>query len=95
MNLKLICIAMVTLCLLAACTKSEEPPAHTVEYYRAHAQERQAMVKSCANDPARARGDGECINALAAEERESIGSLSELPPMGLTPEGNKKPGDDR
>ena len=94
MNLKPICVAAATLCLLVACTKSEEQPAHTVDYYRAHAQERQAMVTSCANDPARARGDGECINSMAAEERESIGSLDKLPPMGLIPE-SKKPGDAR
>jgi hypothetical protein len=91
MNLNPVGVAVTMLCLIAACTKLEEKSAQTVDYYRAHPQERQALVKSCTNDPARASRDAECINALAAEERESIGSQDKLPPMGLVPEG-KKPG---
>ena len=93
-KLNTVCVGVVILCLLTACTRSDEESAQTVEYYRAHAAERQALVKVCANDPARARKRPECINAMAAEAREDIGSVSELPPMGLLPE-RKKTGDAR
>jgi hypothetical protein len=88
------CVGAAILCLLSACTKPEDEAAQTVDYYRAHTAERQALVKACANDPARARQRPACINAMAAEAREGIGSVSELPPMGLLPEG-KKTGDAR
>ena len=80
--------------LASACTRSTEDPGRTVEYYRAHAAERQAMVRACADDPARTQQRADCINARAAEAKESIGSLQDLPPMGLTPH-DKKTGDAR
>ncbi len=83
-------VAVTMLCLATACTRTEEESAQTVEYYRAHSEERRALVQACANDPARARNRPACINARAAEARESIGSLKDLPPMGLTPDGAKK-----
>ncbi len=94
LKLNTACVGAAILCVLAACTKPEEESAQTVDYYRAHAAERQALVKACANDPARARQRPACINAMTAEAREGIGSVSELPPMGLLPEG-KKTGDAR
>jgi hypothetical protein len=85
-----ICVAVTMLFLATACTKTEEESAQTVDYYRAHSEERRALVLACANDPARARNRPACINARAAEARESIGSLKDLPPMGLTPDSGKK-----
>ena len=83
-------VAVALLCLANACTKTEEESAQTVQYYRAHSDERHALVQDCANDPARARNRPACINARAAEARESIGSLKDLPPMGLIPDSGKK-----
>lgn len=87
MNLNSICTAAAILCLATACTKQEK--AQTVDYYRAHPEERRALVQDCANDPARARDRPACINAKAAEFRESMGSVQDLPPMGLVPDGDK------
>jgi hypothetical protein len=67
--------------LLPAC----QPSAPTVSYYRAHAEERRARVAQCADDPGRARNDPACINALAAERADGIGSYRNLPPLHLPP----------
>ena len=67
--------------LLAAC----QPKAPSVSYYRAHADERKARAAQCADDPATARHDAACINALAAENAEGIGSFRNLPPLQLPP----------
>ncbi len=88
MNMNGICAAAAVLCLTTACTKPQEE-AQTVDYYRAHPEERRALVQDCANDPARARTRPACINAKAAELRESLGSVQDLPPMGLIPDGDK------
>lgn len=62
-----------------------QPKAPTVSYYRAHAEERRARVTQCADDPAKARDQATCINALAAERAEGIGSYRNLPPLHLPP----------
>jgi len=67
--------------LLSACER--KPP--SVSYYRTHAEERHAQVAKCADDPASARSDAACINALAAERAEGIGSFRNLPPLQLPP----------
>ena len=69
---------------LCGCAKAPEP-ALTVSYYRAHAEERHAMVERCAEDPGTLGGKPNCVNATRAAALEDIGSFSKLPPMGLTP----------
>ncbi|HVZ34146.1 MAG TPA: EexN family lipoprotein [Polyangiaceae bacterium] len=77
----------VALCLtpIAALLVACQPKAPTVSYYRAHAEERRARVAQCADDPASARDDASCINALAAEREKGIGSFRKLPPLHLPP----------
>ena len=72
---------MLIVTLLPAC----QPKAPTVSYYRAHAEERRARVAQCADDPGQSRHDAVCINALAAERAEGIGSYRNLPPLRLPP----------
>lgn len=74
---------LVTVLGTAGCAPAPAPEAHTVEYYRAHTSERQATVQQCANDPGRLAAHPACVNAREAERREGIGSLRDLPPMGL------------
>jgi hypothetical protein len=64
----------------AACVPK---PAPTVDYYRAHAQEREAQMKRCANDPGSIGSSPACTNALQANELEKPDSIRTLPPMGL------------
>jgi hypothetical protein len=68
---------------LVACTQSPDPMVHTVDYYRAHHAEREAAVAKCANDPGSLRDSPACVNAREAARLEGIGSLKDLPPMGL------------
>ncbi|MEP7246861.1 MAG: EexN family lipoprotein [Gammaproteobacteria bacterium] len=77
-------LALLLACLtLSACARTPAP-APTVSYYRAHAGERRERVRACVDDPARARQEPSCINALAAEKLEGIGSLDALPPLKLS-----------
>jgi hypothetical protein len=68
---------------LAACTQSPDPMGHTVDYYRAHRAEREAAVAKCANDPGSLRDSPACVDAREAARLEDMGSLRNLPPMGL------------
>jgi hypothetical protein len=44
---------------------------------------RRGVLGGCANDPGSLKSDPDCLNAMEAERLESIGSLRELPPVGL------------
>ena len=76
------CAGLLTVLLLGACGTPDETHL-TVEYYRAHAAERQRMVQSCANDPGALKSTPACINAREAARIEDVGSLRNLAPMGL------------
>jgi hypothetical protein len=69
--------------LLIACSPSTPRLSATVDYYRAHAAERAAMLKGCGNDPGGFGQAADCVNAREAERLEGVGSLRTLPPMGL------------
>jgi hypothetical protein len=73
------CAALVT-----GCAKPAEQPAHTVSYFREHANERAALVKKCADDPGTLGQTPACMNAMQAEADEGIGSTEKLPPMNLS-----------
>lgn len=60
--------------------------ANTVTYYREHAEERDAILKRCADDPGALRDQPDCVNALQAARLEGIGSQRELPPLKLPAE---------
>lgn len=68
--------------MAAGCVRQ---PAPTVEYFRAHQDERVAQLARCANEAARSKGDPACVNAREAERLESIGTLRDMPPIGLKP----------
>ncbi|MDR0564683.1 MAG: EexN family lipoprotein [Azoarcus sp.] len=64
--------AMMLLAPLAGCW--EDKPAasneevRTVEWYRGHQPERQAMLEKCKNNPGELRDAPNCVNARAAKE---------------------------
>lgn len=87
------CLGIVVTIGIAACAPSPEPPHQTVEYYQANREAREARVAECANDPGGLGKTPDCINAKKAAAIEDIGSLRDLPPMGLLKEAEE--GSDR
>lgn len=89
-------IALLFSCIGAHCACTPEPPKarYTVDEYLADPQLLNQVLAKCANDPgALSRTDPDCINVKAAAERKDIGSLRDLPPLGLVPE-EKSGGDE-
>jgi hypothetical protein len=84
------CLGIVVTVTSAACVPSPKAPHQTVEYYRTHPAERTAMLAVCANDPGALAETPDCVNARVAARRAGIGSLRELPPIGLS--GSKTDG---
>jgi hypothetical protein len=75
---------MLVVLALAACSRAPGGAGTlTVDYYRAHAAERAAMLRTCENDPGDLRDSPNCVNAREAARVEDVGSLKSLPPMGL------------
>lgn len=72
-------IAVLVLCQAACAPKA----AQTVDYYRAHAEERETQMKKCSGDPAVSRESEACKNARDATGIEGVGSLRNLPSLGL------------
>jgi len=64
----------------AGCVQESAP---TVEYFRAHQQERMAQLARCANDPGSLKDSPMCVNAQQAADLERHDSLRDLPSMGL------------
>lgn len=88
-----ICLEIaVTLSALAGCAPAPDQTAHTVDYYRQHAQERAQVLARCGNDPGATAGQSECVNAREAARVEGIGSLRSLPPLGLPTGSGRGPG---
>jgi hypothetical protein len=92
---------VVTLLLLAGCAPTPEP-APPVSYYREHAEEREDLLKRCADDPGVLGKTPQCANAREAGRIESRGSVRDLPRLRLPtepppadgqsrPDRNKKP----
>lgn len=63
--------------------------ANTVPYYREHAEQRDAQLRRCADDPGSLGQQPDCVNAREAARLEGIGSQRELPPLHLP--ADKKP----
>jgi hypothetical protein len=84
------CLGIVVTVTSAACVPSPEAPHHTVEYYRDHPADRAEMMAACANDPGALAKTPDCVNARVAASQADIGSLRELPPMGMS--GSKADG---
>jgi hypothetical protein len=78
------CLGIVVTVTSAACVPSPEAPHHTVEYYRDHPDDRAEMMAACAKDPGALAKTPDCVNSRVAASQADIGSLRELPPMGLS-----------
>lgn len=73
-------VIVATAVLGAGCVQ-ETPP--TVEYFRAHPEERVTQIGRCANDPGSLKDSPACVNAQQAADLERHDSLRNLPSMGL------------
>lgn len=86
-------LALLVTAALAICGCSPEPPKarYTVDEYLANPQATEARLKECAKNPGDSLRDPDCVNVRAAAERRGIGSLRDLPPMGLNPPAQEDP----
>lgn len=66
----------------AACAPAPNPP-HPVSWYREHAVEREAQLRQCQENPGELLSTPACVNVTTAEKAQSMGSLRELPSLGL------------
>src|SRR5687767_13945569 len=82
----LYCLGIVVTVGAAVSCAPAPDPGNTVTYYREHAEERDAALKRCADDPGSLRHQPDCVNAREAARLEGVGSLRELPPMELPAE---------
>lgn len=82
---------VVTVGAAVSCAPAPEQ-ATTVTYYREHADERDAQIKKCADDPGSRGNQPDCVNAREAARLEGIGSQRDLPPMDLPAEKKSSPG---
>jgi hypothetical protein len=85
--LAMIAIAVIT---LSGCSPQPQAARYTVDEYVANPDAMDARLKECANNPGDFRDDPDCVNVKAAAERKGIGSLRDLPPMGLNPPPEQK-----
>jgi len=83
------CLGMVVTLGTAACAPSPDPSGLSVEYYREHAAERDVRLAKCADDPGGLGRSRDCTNAREAARVEGIGSIKDLPPLGLPKVGDK------
>lgn len=83
------CLGIVVAISSAACAPSPDPTHQSVEYYRANREAREAKVTECVNDPGALGKTPDCVNAKLAAQLEDVGSLRDLPPMGLTPDSKR------
>ena len=75
----------------AGCVQKAAP---TVEYFRAHEQDRIAQLQRCANDPGSLAASPACVNALQAADLERHDSLRDLPSMGLKDKTPSRPAEE-
>lgn len=73
-------VSMFAAVVGAGCVQQTPP---TVEYFRAHQEERVAQIGRCANDPGSLKDSPACVNAQQAADLERHDSLRNLPSMGL------------
>lgn len=59
---------------LTGCTKEALEPVNTVEWYKAHEAEREAMLKKCLDNPGQLAETPNCVNAKEAASRLFLGS---------------------
>jgi hypothetical protein len=76
---------VVTVSAAVSCAPAPDQ-ANSVTYYREHADEREAALKICADDPGSLSQQADCVNAREAARLEGIGSQRELPPLNLPTE---------
>ena len=59
---------------LTGCTKEALEPVNTVEWYKAHDAEREAMLQKCQSNPGQLAETPNCVNAKEAASRLFLGS---------------------
>lgn len=78
-----LCLVSSMVLIVAGCAREPAQTVNTVDYYLAHPDETERRLAECANNPGETENDPDCINAAAAGAQLSLGSLRDLPPIGL------------
>jgi hypothetical protein len=68
-------VAISLSALLTGCFDEATPAAKSVDWYKAHNADRQAMMEKCSQNPGELGDTPDCKNAIAAESALSVGSL--------------------
>lgn len=72
-------VAMVSFALTGCFDDTPETgPVQTVDWYKAHDNERQETLEKCSNNPGELQETPNCVNALQAERALSSGEPFEL-----------------
>jgi len=87
-----LCLGIVVTIGSAACAPSPDEARFTVDYYRAHPEVREAKLAACSNDPGELGRTPDCVNARQAARLEGVGSLRDLPALGLPDDAKPEPG---
>jgi hypothetical protein len=90
-NQRLRVTVAIAVIALSGCFPEPQTARYTVDEYVANPDAMDAKLKECANNPGDFRDDPDCVNVKAAAERRGIGSLRDLPPLGLNPPPGRKP----
>ena len=89
--MKKLSIALVVAAVLAGC--GENTPVQTVDWYKANAPERAAMLAKCKANPGELAASPNCINASRAEsavDGAKRGGLNVQPLQGIKLGGERK-----
>ena len=84
-----IVVAMIATLGIVCCTREPPTAEHTVAEYGSNADLRREQFARCTNDPGTLGKTPDCVNAREAQRLEDMGSVRELPPVGLPPPSKK------
>lgn len=83
--MSILCTSLIITLLVAAlgCAPKYDVSRNTVEYFEQNEEARRAQMEECRNDPGRLWNSRDCVNARHADANKAMGSLRDLPPIGL------------
>jgi hypothetical protein len=87
MNRKLLAFFFVA--ILSGC--GEKTPVQTVEWYKEHDAERQAMIGKCQDNPGELAASANCVNAKQAQNEKDLARRGTLRLLKPKPGKGKQP----
>jgi len=75
-NLAVLTIASLT--LVGCFEEKPKEETHSVSWFKENSAARAEVVKSCSDNPGELKNSPNCVNALAAEQQSTSGSLKKI-----------------